>query len=350
MANIGVQMNWDLQCEIAEANGITDFSGTAEQNEAMLALLKAGKLIIPGTVSEGDPVGGGSTGDSVVDGDNGYDRGYAGGKNGTGEYVAFGLDVSSWQGSNLDFKKIKNAGYDFVILRAGTTKGKDTLFETYYTKARAAGLDIGAYYYSYATDTGTAARDAEDMLTYISGKTFEYPIYFDYEDASQQSLSSNTSKQICLTFMDKLAEEGYLVGIYTGSYFSTLLPMSEICKRYEFWVAHYVASGGNGYDGTDDYTVYGPKYSTQSGMYQYTDSVWIGNYGPYDGDVCYKDYPSIVKKYGFNGYAPAHTHSYKGTVTKATCVADGVKTYKCAGCGDSYTEKIPPPAITTKLL
>ena len=40
MANIGVQMNWELQCEIAEANGITDFSGTAEQNTILLDLLR----------------------------------------------------------------------------------------------------------------------------------------------------------------------------------------------------------------------------------------------------------------------------------------------------------------------
>ena len=57
--------------------------------------------------------GSGSVGDSVVDGKTGYDRGYAGGMAGTGEYKAFGLDVSSWQGSSLDFNRIKN-GEDYV--------------------------------------------------------------------------------------------------------------------------------------------------------------------------------------------------------------------------------------------
>ena len=65
----------------------------------------------------------------------GYDRGYAGGMAGTGEYKAFGLDVSSWQGASLDFHRIKNAGYDYVILRAGTSKGKDSCFDTYYVNA-----------------------------------------------------------------------------------------------------------------------------------------------------------------------------------------------------------------------
>ena len=44
------------------------------------------------------------------------------------------------------------------------------------------------------------------------------------------------------------------------------------------------------------------RYATQYGMYQFTDSVRINGYGPFDGNVCYKDYPSIVKAFGFNGY------------------------------------------------
>ena len=50
---IGVSCDWELHCRIAETNGITDFTGTAEQNTALLNLLKAGKLIIPGTSSSG---------------------------------------------------------------------------------------------------------------------------------------------------------------------------------------------------------------------------------------------------------------------------------------------------------
>lgn len=265
MSNIGVSCDWTLHTEIAAANGITDFSGTAEQNELLLSLLKAGTLIIPGTGS-GDSSGGSSGGSSVVDGKTGYDRGYAGGMAGSGEYKAFGLDVSSWQGSDLNFTRIKNGGYDYVILRAGTTNGKDECFETYYKNAKAAGLDVGVYYYSYATNVAAVKTDMENFLSYIKGKTYEYPIYFDYEDASQQALSSSLSQQICLTAMDMLAAEGYLVGMYTGKYFSTQLPMDTICKRYDVWIAHYLGSG-TGYDGTGDYWKYGPTYASQYGMY-----------------------------------------------------------------------------------
>lgn len=225
----------------------------------------------------------------------GYSRGYKGGMAGTGKVWAQGLDVSSWQSGNIDFKKVKAAGYTYVILRAGTTKGKDSCFDKFYTQARAAGLDIGAYYYSYALSVSAAEKDANNMLSWIKGKTFEYPIYFDYEDPSQTKLSKTTAKNICLKFMDMIAAKGYLSGMYTGQYKSTQLPMSTICAKYEFWVAHY-------YDHT--YTSLGSKYSKMYGMYQYTSKKYVSGKGPYDANVSYKDYPTIVKTYGFNGYAP----------------------------------------------
>lgn len=224
----------------------------------------------------------------------GYDAGYSGGIKGDGKIYAHGLDLSAWQGTNVNFNAIKNAGYSYVILRAGTTKGKDTCFETLYSKAKAAGLNVGAYYYSYATTVDMAKKDAENMLTWIQGKKFEYPLYFDYEDASQNNLSATLSKNICLTFMDRLASAGYLTGMYTGYYKSTKLPMSEICAKYEAWIANY-------YDYT--YKTLGNSYSSRYGMYQYTDRNYVNGAGPFDANVAFKDYPSIVKKYGFNGYA-----------------------------------------------
>ena len=47
MDSIGVSCDWELHCQIAQVNGITDFKGTAAQNTALLNLLKKGKLINP---------------------------------------------------------------------------------------------------------------------------------------------------------------------------------------------------------------------------------------------------------------------------------------------------------------
>lgn len=273
-----------------------------EQNTQLLDLLKAGKLINPA----GDTGTSGGTGSFV----NGYDNGYPGGMAGDGKIYAHGLDVSEWQGASLDFNAIKNAGYDYVILRAGTSYGKDKCFETYYTNARAAGLDIGTYYYTYATSVSAAQTDADNMLSWIKGKTFEYPVYFDYEDSSQDSLSTTTAKNICLTFCDAMAEAGYLAGVYTGYYKSTQLPMDAICAKYEVWIANYWDYG---------YETLSPGYSTKYGMYQYTDRNYIGSNGPYDGDVAFKDYPSIVRQYGFNGYGNPNAYLDQCTVYPSHC-------------------------------
>jgi GH25 family lysozyme M1 (1,4-beta-N-acetylmuramidase) len=109
----------------------------------------------------------------------GYDRGYDGGMAGDGNIYAHGLDVSSWQESGLDFQNFANAGYDYVILRCGTSYGKDKCFEEYYASARAAGLDIGCYYYSYAksvseNDVDISASDKEFLKAVIDFLFKEY--------------------------------------------------------------------------------------------------------------------------------------------------------------------------------
>ena len=144
----------------------------------------------------------------------GYDRGYKGGMAGDGYIRAYGIDVSEHQGIGFNFQNIKNNGYSFVILRCGFVSRKDYRFEDYYKAAKAAGLNVGVYFYSYATNASEAAYEADRCLSYISGKTFEYPVYFDFEDSSACSYNGNTAYSICRTFMDKVAAAGYLTGLY----------------------------------------------------------------------------------------------------------------------------------------
>lgn len=232
----------------------------------------------------------------------GYDRGYAEGYAGEGRVVAKGLDLSEHQGSGFDFQKVKDAGYTYVILRCGFYKRKDYCFEEYYKAARKVGLDIGTYFYSYATNATAAKKEAELCLEYIKGKKFEYPVYFDFEDPSANSKRAVVAKKICLAFMDRVAQEGYLVGMYSmASWIDDVdyggwVPLKEICgDKYEVWIANYYPAK------LEEFT---EKYSSRYGMYQYTSSNYIDEVGPLDTNRCFKDYPSIVKKYGFNGYSP----------------------------------------------
>lgn len=244
----------------------------------------------------------------------GYNRGYTGGKNGDGKLYAHGLDISVWQGASFNFEAAAAAGYTYIILRAGVTYEKDGVyvteidehFETNYAGAKASGLDVGVYFYSMAKNPEEALKEADALIGYLEGKLLEYPVYMDFEaPAVRTYLESDPEKarEICKTFLDRIAEKGYLAGLYSsaswidsGSYNGWMGDVAdELGEKYELWVACYF----------NDATYYrmGEEYSERFGMYQYTSSKYISGYdGRLDANICFKDYPSIVKKYGFNGY------------------------------------------------
>ena len=98
-----------------------------------------------------------------------------------------GIDVSVWNGT-IDWKKVKTAGIQFAMLRGGYgTNGKDSKFEQNYKNAKAVGIPIGVYHYSYAKTVKAAEQEAKLCLSYIKGKQLEYPVAFDIEDGSQRN-------------------------------------------------------------------------------------------------------------------------------------------------------------------
>ena len=96
------------------------------------------------------------------------------------------IDVSYHQGT-IDWTKVKNAGIDYVILRAGYrasasgTLNKDKMFETYIKDAQKAGLKVGAYIYSQAISVEEAEAEANFILNRIKNYTIDLPVVFDYE-------------------------------------------------------------------------------------------------------------------------------------------------------------------------
>ena len=89
-----------------------------------------------------------------------------------------GIDFSSYKKRKINWNKVKNE-VGFAIIRMGM--GKDSVdvdFETNYKNAKAAGVQIGSYLYSYATDTAGAEAEANHALNLLQGKQFEWPIYY----------------------------------------------------------------------------------------------------------------------------------------------------------------------------
>ena len=133
--------------------------------------------------------------------------------------VAKCIDVSTWQGS-IDFNKVKSAGYDYVIIRAGYGKEKsqkDNMFETNYKKAKSAGLKVGAYWFSYAMSPSTATAEADACLSCIKGKKFELPVYYDMEYQPAMSTSNSNYTKMAVNFCNKLKSNGFKSGVYSSA-------------------------------------------------------------------------------------------------------------------------------------
>ncbi len=205
--------------------------------------------------------------------------------------LAKGIDLS-YHNKTVDFAAIKAAGIDYVILRAGGRSGKDTMFETNYAAARAAGLEIGCYFYSYARTTDEALAEVERLKEYIAGKQFEYPVYFDIEDESQKGIDQALLMDICFAFCNNLIEAGYFPGVYCNLHWAeNILHTEKLVTLYDVWIARYNNSL------PEDY------YDSDYGMWQYTETGKIdGLEEAVDLNYCYKDYPTLIKEYGFNGY------------------------------------------------
>ena len=199
-----------------------------------------------------------------------------------------GIDVSAHQGK-IDWSKV-NA--DFAILRAGYGKvisQKDAQFEANYAGAKAAGIPVGAYWYSYAMTPEEAEKEADVFIQVLKGKKLEYPVYFDIEEEKQLALGRTKVSAIIRAFLEKVEKAGYWVGLYMSASPLTTLVEDSIRVRYAVWVAHVGVSK--------------PSYSGAYGMWQYS---WKGKISGISGDVdldyAYVDYPEQIKAKGLNGF------------------------------------------------
>ena len=203
--------------------------------------------------------------------------------------VTHGIDVSKHQGS-IDWSKVET---DFAILRAGFGRyanQKDPQFECNYAGAKAAGIPVGAYWYSYAKSEVEARQEAEACLFVLRGMRFEYPIYIDIEDSTQGHFSKATLTAICEAFCDTLEKAGYFAGVYASTYwFTNKLDYARLASKYTIWLADYRA-------------VYNKDLKRD--MHQYTSNGHVaGISGRVDMNTCTRDFPGIIKKAGLNGYS-----------------------------------------------
>lgn len=204
-----------------------------------------------------------------------------------------GPDLSQHNGT-VDFAKIKAAGHSFVLIREGYgneiayPRQKDTFYETNYKAAKAAGLNVGAYHYLYATTAAGAKTEAEGFLKNIKGKSFDMPIALDIEERSQYNLPNATVEAIIKAFMDICEKAGYYCLLYSYEAFLTAKMSATFRSKYDVWCANISKTPGIKY-----------------GIHQYTFTARIsGVSGNVDMNRTEKDYPAIIKAAGKNGFKP----------------------------------------------
>lgn len=153
-----------------------------------------------------------------------------------------GIDVSEHQG-HIDWAKVAKDGVQFAVIRAGYGREltqKDDNFEQNYTAAKKAGIQVGAYWYSYADSVKRAEEEAKTCLKVLEGKHFELPVFFDQEyEKSILALSNKTRTDIILKFLEIIQAAGRKCGLYSSTNFITTKLEASRLRQYPLWIAEY---------------------------------------------------------------------------------------------------------------
>lgn len=150
------------------------------------------------------------------------------------------IDISEWNG-DINFNKVRNTGVTCVIIRAGYGKDpnqEDNKFNEYYRQAKTAGLNVGAYWYSYATTVDAAKAEVKNCMNTIGGKQFDLPVFLDVEEYRQAVLPRRTLTDIISTFCDGMNSNGFNSGLYSAK--SMLVDSAypdELSSKYLIWMA-----------------------------------------------------------------------------------------------------------------
>ena len=197
-----------------------------------------------------------------------------------------GIDVSSWQEA-INWKKVKNAGIKFAMIRSSFSDDKvDKTFAYNITEATKVGIDVGVYHYCYALNAEEARAEAKHFIETISPYKITYPVVLDFEDNTQVKLDKKVKNEIAQVFIEEIRKAGYYPMIYSyTSWYENYMDMEAL--NCEVWVAHW--------------NVPKPSYKGSYGMWQYSCEGRVSGIDvDVDLNVCFKDYAKIIREGGYN--------------------------------------------------
>lgn len=160
-----------------------------------------------------------------------------------------GIDISYFQG-NIDFKRVKADGIDFIIPRCGYGKSTmDSKFLEYVNGAIAAGINVmGIYHFSYALSEADARNEAKQAVKFAkeAGLPKETIIFFDLEYDSvdyAKKYAVNIDKNRCIAhtnaFCQEVQNQGYRAGVYANQDYLNRMYDQATINKYIFWYANW---------------------------------------------------------------------------------------------------------------
>lgn len=164
--------------------------------------------------------------------------------------TALGIDVSSYQ-EDVDWQQVAAAGYEFAFIRIGYrgygtegTLNLDKYFQQNLTGAKAAGLKVGAYFFSQAISTAEAMEEALFVLQALNGQSLDYPLVYDWETISAsgartKGLSNTVLTDCAITFCTAVAQSGYIPMIYYNRPVGYQHYQLDRLTAYDVWFAQY---------------------------------------------------------------------------------------------------------------
>lgn len=204
------------------------------------------------------------------------------------------LDVSRYQGT-IDWAQVAAAGYKGAMLKTVSTNRKlskrsdglyiDPTFEANYRNAKAAGLDVGVYYYTYATSEAMANAELALVRQAVYGKELTLPLAVDVEENKLKPMSTLDLTNLTAYALEQVEKMGFYAQLYTYTGYKYELDMARLSSRWDVWLA--------------DHTGKTPKVDFKYAAHQHTSKGSVpGIIGSVDLNVTTLNYPKIIRKKG----------------------------------------------------
>lgn len=162
--------------------------------------------------------------------------------------TVYGVDVSEHNGY-LDWDALKAAGITYAMIRSGYGTGHiDKQFYNNMANAKAAGMKIGIYHFSYALDVAGAKKEAEFVLRLLKPyrDVVTLPVYFDLEYDSVSyaakngvTIGKNAFNNHAASFCETIKAGGFKPGVYYNLDYYNRMVSESVIGGYSQWYAQY---------------------------------------------------------------------------------------------------------------